>query len=145
MVQESTCQFRRHRFNPCIGKMPWRRKWQATPVFLPGKSYGPSSLASYTVHRVAKELDRTEQMSMDAVLIVVTSSQGRQKSSVNNTLICTDCRLGKAFVSFLPSAWTSRGDPNGTSCCLHGLPRWLDVPFFDTVHGRSVMCSLLRC
>ena len=37
-----------------VGKIPWRRKWQPTPVFLPGKSHGQSSLAGYTVHGVAK-------------------------------------------------------------------------------------------
>ena len=28
------------RFNPWVRKIPWRRKWQPTPVFLPGKSHG---------------------------------------------------------------------------------------------------------
>ena len=32
-------------FHPWVGKIPWRRKWQPTPVLLPGKSYGPRSLA----------------------------------------------------------------------------------------------------
>ena len=32
-------------FNPWIWKMPWRRKWQPTPVFLPGKSHGQRRLA----------------------------------------------------------------------------------------------------
>jgi len=36
--KESTCQCRRCWFNCWIGKIPWRRKWQPTPVFLPGKS-----------------------------------------------------------------------------------------------------------
>ena len=38
--KESTCQCRRnrrHRFNPWITKIPWKRKWQPPPVFLPGK------------------------------------------------------------------------------------------------------------
>ena len=26
--------------DPWVGKIPWRRKWQLTPVFLPGKSHG---------------------------------------------------------------------------------------------------------
>ena len=43
--KESTCQFRRHRFDPWVGKIPWRRKWQPTPVLLLGKSYGQRSLA----------------------------------------------------------------------------------------------------
>jgi len=29
----------------CIGRIPWRRKWQPPPVFLPGKSHGQRSLA----------------------------------------------------------------------------------------------------
>ena len=47
--KELACQFRRHkrhRFDPLIGKIPWRRKWQLTPVFLPGESHGQRSLAS---------------------------------------------------------------------------------------------------
>ena len=43
----------RCRFNPWKVKVPWRRKWQPTPVFLPGKSYGQRNLAG-TAHGVAK-------------------------------------------------------------------------------------------
>ena len=43
-----------HGFDPWVGKIPWRRTWQPTPVFLPGKSHGQSSLVGYTVHGVAK-------------------------------------------------------------------------------------------
>ena len=39
---------RRHRFDPWVEKIPWRRKWQPTPVFLPGKSHGHKSLAGYS-------------------------------------------------------------------------------------------------
>ena len=38
---------RRCGFNPWVGKIPWSRKWQLTPVFLPGKSHGQRSLAGY--------------------------------------------------------------------------------------------------
>ena len=34
---ESACQCRRHRFEPWVTKIPWRRKWQPSPAFLPGK------------------------------------------------------------------------------------------------------------
>ena len=43
---------------PWPGKTPWRRKWQLTPVFLPGKSHGQSSLAGYSPW--AAESDVTE-------------------------------------------------------------------------------------
>ena len=39
---------KRHRFNPWVRKTPWSRKWQPTPVFLPGKSHGQRSLAGYS-------------------------------------------------------------------------------------------------
>ena len=44
---ESTCRCRRHRkrwFNPWVRKIPWRRMWLPTPVFLPGKSHGQRTL-----------------------------------------------------------------------------------------------------
>ena len=34
-------------FDPWVGKIPWRRKWQPSPVFLPGKSHGQRSLVGY--------------------------------------------------------------------------------------------------
>ena len=39
---------RSHRFDPWVRKIPWRRKWQPTPVFLPGKSHGQRSLVGYS-------------------------------------------------------------------------------------------------
>ena len=38
----------RRRFHPQVMKIPWRRKWQPTPVFLSGKSYGQRSLVGYS-------------------------------------------------------------------------------------------------
>ena len=45
---ESACQCSRHECDPWVGKIPWRRKWQPTPVFLPGKFRGQRSLAGYS-------------------------------------------------------------------------------------------------
>ena len=38
--KESSCQCGRHGFDPCVGKIPWRREWQPTPALLPGESHG---------------------------------------------------------------------------------------------------------
>ena len=46
--KESTCQHRKHRFNPWVGKILWRRKWQPAPVFLPGESHRQRSLVGYS-------------------------------------------------------------------------------------------------
>ena len=41
-------QCRRCQFDPWVRKIPWRRKWQPPPVFLPGKPHGQRSLAGYS-------------------------------------------------------------------------------------------------
>ena len=46
---------------PGSGRFPWRRKWQPTPVFLPGESHGQRSLVGYSP-RGCKESDTTEQL-----------------------------------------------------------------------------------
>ena len=59
--QESNClQCRRPGFDPWVGKIPWRRKWQLTPVFLPGEFCGQRSLAGYSPQG-RRELNTTEQ------------------------------------------------------------------------------------
>ena len=50
-------------FNPWVKKIPWRRKWQPTPVFLPGKFYGCRAWQAI-VHGVAKSWT---QLSMHTV------------------------------------------------------------------------------
>ena len=62
--KESTCQARRCRrcgFNPWVRKIPWRRKWQPTPVFLPGKFHGQRSLTDYSPWD-CKESDMAKQL-----------------------------------------------------------------------------------
>ena len=39
---------KRHRFDPWVRKIPWRRAQQPTPVFLPGESHGQRGLAGYS-------------------------------------------------------------------------------------------------
>ena len=51
-------QCRRPGFYPCVRKIPWRRAWQAIPVFLPGEFQGQRSLASYSPQG-CKKLDMT--------------------------------------------------------------------------------------
>ena len=46
--QRVCLQWGRPRFDPWVGKTPWRRKWQPTLVLLPGKSHGWRSLVGYS-------------------------------------------------------------------------------------------------
>ena len=62
MGKESTYKARdagRYEFDPQVGKNPWRRAWQFTPVFLPGESLGQSSLVAYSPWG-CKKSDMTE-------------------------------------------------------------------------------------
>ena len=51
----------RPRFGSWVGKIPWRRTWQPTPVFLPGESHGQRSLVGCRPFGL-KESDMTEQL-----------------------------------------------------------------------------------
>ena len=68
MVKESPCQgrrCRRRRFDYRVRKIPWKTKWQPTPVFFPGKAHGQRSLAGYSP-KGHKELDTTERLCIHA-------------------------------------------------------------------------------
>ena len=60
--KEPGCQCRRLRLDLWVGKIPWRRKWQPTPIFLPGNPIGQRDLMGYSPwgHRVRYDL-ATEQ------------------------------------------------------------------------------------
>ena len=56
-------QYRRPEFDSWVRKIPWRREWQLSPIFLPGKFHGQKSLAGYSPCG-CKESDMTEQLSV---------------------------------------------------------------------------------
>ena len=65
-INSSIClQCRRPGFSPWVGKISWRRRWQPTPVLLPGEFHGQRSLQSCSCSLTwsHKELDMTEQLS----------------------------------------------------------------------------------
>ena len=67
-VKEPACQYRRCKrcgFNPWVGKIPWRRAGQPTPLFLPGESHEQRSLVGYSPQG-CKESDTTEQLNTHA-------------------------------------------------------------------------------
>ena len=47
VMKESTYQCMRCRFDLWVGKLPWKKKWQPTPVFLPKESHQQYSLPGY--------------------------------------------------------------------------------------------------
>ena len=80
---KESCQCRRLGFNPWVGKIPWRRKWQLILVFLSGKSHAQRMLVGYViVHGVAKETDTTHRLN---------------KSLINSTKTQNTLRIEKTY------------------------------------------------
>ena len=72
-VKDPPCRCRRHRLDPRVGKIPWRRKWQPTPVFLPEESHGQRSLAGYSPWG-HKESDTTGRLTFSRVNVMISSA-----------------------------------------------------------------------
>ena len=61
--KESVCNTTGPRLNPRVGKIPWRREWQPTPVFLPGEFHEQKSLVGCSLWG-CKESGTTEQLTL---------------------------------------------------------------------------------
>ena len=89
--KEPACQCRRCkrlRFDPWVGKIPWRREWQPTPVFLSGEFHGQRNLAGYSPWG-RKELDTTEQLYFTLLYftIMIGGASGKE-----HTCQCRRCK-----------------------------------------------------
>ena len=62
------------RFFPWVGKIPWRRKWQPTPAFLPGKPIDSRAWQT-TVHGVTKKSDMIQQLNSNTINSVYMSNR----------------------------------------------------------------------
>ena len=68
--KESAYQYRKYKFNPWVRKILWRRKWQCTPIFLPGRSHGQRSLAVYSPWGLT-ESNMTERLNSSVLGMVI--------------------------------------------------------------------------
>ena len=81
----------RLRFNPWVGKIPWRRRaWQPTPIFLPAESHRQRNLAGSSPYG-HKELDMTEETYHACMVIMnpimcqaVLEDEGSMGNKANN-------------------------------------------------------------
>ena len=88
---------KRHRFEPWVRKIPWKRKWQPSPVFLPGESHGQRSLAGYDPqgHR---ESDTTEGLHAHAHESKVVQVQ-EQNHQIQRTSLTAERMTNKGMVA----------------------------------------------
>ena len=76
--KESACQCRGCRFDPWV-RIPWRRKWQPTPVLSPGKSHGWRSLVGWSPWG-CEESDMTERLHFHFSLLCIGEGNGTHSS-----------------------------------------------------------------
>ena len=86
--------------DPWVGKIPWRRERQSTPIFLPGKSHDRGGWWA-TVHGVAEELDMTEHVmdGMEDRLLSLTCAGPSWLFS------CLDLQLGPSSLTSWAHTW----------------------------------------
>ena len=89
----------RPRFCPWVRKIPWRREWLPTPVFLPGEFHGQRSLVGYSLWG-RKELDKTEWLTRSLSEGVSKGGQRRRD------LLHLSVLLGASFLLGIPGSIT---------------------------------------
>ena len=100
---------------------PWRKKWQPTPIFLPGKSYGQRSLVGYSPWG-HKELDMTEWLTFS--LLFFSLLDGSRKKQVSLAACFTVRQTGPSLTCshfhLLEKLWTKKFSLDPGLCHLEG-------------------------
>ena len=101
--KESACKCRRCRFDSRFGKMPWRRKWQPTPVFLPAEFHRQRSLIGYSSwghKRVRHNLETKQQQQQIELVQIWAPTQLDVKQSLNLTFPSQRKKIIKQLFSY---------------------------------------------
>ena len=104
-TREPTFQWRRCEFDPWVGKIPWRRARQPTPVFFCGESHGQRSPVSYSPGG-HKESDMTQQLSTHIHTHTHTANICWESQSSEKIIQLAKNRVGPgARASWLPQSF----------------------------------------
>ena len=131
--------WKRHGFSPWVRKIPWRRAWKPTPVFLPRESHGQKSLEAYSPLG-SKEVDTTEELKSLLMKVKEESEKVGLKLSIQKTKIMasspiTSWEIDGEIVEIV-SDFIFAGSKITADCvCSHEIKRRLLV-------GRKVMTNL---
>ena len=138
--KESTCKCRRCRFDPCVGKIPWRRKWQTTPVFLPGKSPGQRSLVGYTPWGCKESYTTAQLHTHVCVLLGFPGGSEGKESTCNLEDPGSVAGLGR-------SSGRGHGNPLQYSCLENPMDRavWWAIAHGAARVGHNLDLLLFNC
>ena len=115
----------RYLFNSWVGKIPWRRKWQATPVLFSGESHGQRSLAGYSPW-ARKELGTTERLHKLILRVPPMQEMRCKKHGLDSWVRRWDVRK----TGWIPGSGRSPGGghENPTPVFLPGEFPWTEEP-----------------
>ena len=123
-------------FDPWVGKIPWRREWQPTPVFLPGEFHGQRSLVGYSPWG-NKKLDTTEHTHI--YLLCVEAGQFKDyintaqiPFSVSQQVYTPWCCCCSKSLQSSPTLWDTM-DCSPLDSSVHGILQakileWVAIP-----------------
>ena len=162
--KDTACNARRPGFDPWVGKIPWRKKGQPSPLFLPGKSHEQRSLEA-TIHGVTKKLPFTHWISTMCQATEITLwlprrsqsefSKGSQPDEAKKKLSYIKKEAGEGVTGAYVHAHSVVCDPMECSLpgsSVHGISQarmleWVAMSFSrgsscprDWTHGSSVSC-----
>ena len=144
--KEPTCQYRRCKFDHWVEKVPQRRKWQSTPVFLPAKSHQQRSLEGYS-SQGCQESDMTQQLNNNCIyrkLLGNFSLERKVKSfscvQLFVTLWIVACQAAlsmgfsrREYLSELPCPPTGIFLSQGSNLCLLCLLHWQESATWEAL------------
>ena len=128
--KKSACQCRRCKrckFDPWVGKIPWRRKWPLAPVFLPGESHAQRSLVGYSP-RGCTESDATEATKHTFIylLFIVKSWQLHRKLPNSIEWACEPFTHFPLMVTSYTTVIRYQNQETAMGTCTYGIvPRLL--------------------
>ena len=125
--QESTWQCRmhkRHRFHPWVGKIPWIRKWQPTPVFFPEKSHGKKILLGYSPQKFPGDSDGKESTcnagNRDLILGLRRFPRGGHSSLLQYS--CLENSMGRGAWQAIAHRFAESGMTERLITCMFKIP-----------------------
>ena len=106
-------------FNPWVGKIPWRREWQFTPVSFPGESHEQRSMAGYSLwsHRIrhswAKHTENTAKLLFERYGVSNSQLLYTRKHSWSQTTLTNNYWFLRTFLK------KSLNSLNSPTCYIH--------------------------
>ena len=130
-------------FDPWFGKIPWRKKWQPTPVLLPGKSHGRWSLVGYRP-RGHKESDTTERLHIHFTAIKGNelSSHVKARRNLESAMLSVRNQSKKGtgtspVVHWVFLHWLRKKIPHATQCSQ----KWINILKLKRIHTIQFQLS----